>query len=110
MKIAITTTAPQLQAQLDPRFGRCAYLLVVDSETMEFQAYPNPAINAPGGAGIKMAKFVSDLKPDAVISGDFGPNAAEALRSANLAMYLFGESQSVQDVIERFKTGKLTRF
>lgn len=109
MKIALTTTAPNLEAQLDPRFGRCAYVLIVDSETLEFEAHPNPALNSSGGAGIRMAQFVSDLKPDAVISGDFGPNAASALQSAHLPMYLFGDSQSVKDVIGRFKSGKLTK-
>ncbi|MGB9668871.1 MAG: NifB/NifX family molybdenum-iron cluster-binding protein [Anaerolineales bacterium] len=109
MKIALTTTAPDLNAPLDPRFGRCAYILLIDVDTMEYQSYPNPANNAPGGAGIKMAQFVAELKPDAVISGDFGPNASDALRAANLSLYLYGNSQTVEEVIANFKSGNLKK-
>ncbi|NQE53522.1 hypothetical protein C5S29_08005, partial [ANME-1 cluster archaeon GoMg3.2] len=53
MKICITATAGDLNAQVDPRFGRCQYFVIVDSETMAFEAMANEAIAAPGGAGIQ---------------------------------------------------------
>jgi len=34
MQIAISTTAPNLDAEVDPRFGRCQCFIIVDPETM----------------------------------------------------------------------------
>jgi predicted Fe-Mo cluster-binding NifX family protein len=109
MKIVLTTTAPELEAALDPRFGRGAYLLFIDTETDEWQAYPNPGASAPGGAGIKVTQFVVDLKAEAAISGDFGPNAFDALQASGVAMYLYGDCRSVQEVIDRITAGKLAQ-
>jgi len=58
MKICVTATAGDLNAQVDPRFGRCKYLVFVDSDTMAFEAIANEAITAPGGAGIQAAQTV----------------------------------------------------
>ena len=60
MKIAVTSTGNTLDSQVDPRFGRAAYFLVVDTETMEFECISNDAVSAAGGAGISAAKTVAD--------------------------------------------------
>ena len=109
MKIIITTVAPNIESEVDPRFGRGAYLLVVDPDTLEWQAYPNPGVNAPGGAGIKAAQLVAEQKVDAVISGDFGPHAFDALNAANVPMYVFGATRTVREAIARFNAGQLER-
>jgi predicted Fe-Mo cluster-binding NifX family protein len=107
MKIILTTTSPDFDSNIDPRFGRGAYLLVVDTDSLHWEAHPNPGLNASGGAGIKAAQFVSDQKVGAVLSGDFGPHAFNALQAASIAMYLYGDCSSVAQAIERFKNGQL---
>jgi predicted Fe-Mo cluster-binding NifX family protein len=109
MKIILTAVSPDIESNVDPRFGRGAYLLVVDSDTLEWQAHPNPGVTAPGGAGIQAAQFVTGQKAEAVISGDFGPHAFEALNAAKLPMYLFGNCRTVREVIAQFKAGQLQR-
>jgi predicted Fe-Mo cluster-binding NifX family protein len=109
MKIILTATSPSIESIVDARFGRGAYLLVVDVETLEWQAHPNPGVSASGGAGTLVAQFAANQKADAVISGDFGPNAYNALQAAGIAMYLFGTSNTVQEAIEHFKAGQLER-
>jgi predicted Fe-Mo cluster-binding NifX family protein len=109
MKIIITTTAPDLDSAVDPRFGRGAYMLSVDSETLQWHADANAAASAPGGAGIQAAQFAVNQKVEAVISGDFGPNAYNALNAAGVAMYLFGSGGTARQVVERFKAGDLQR-
>ena len=109
MKIILTTISPSIDSEIDPRFGRCAYLLLVDLDTLDWQAFPNPGASAPGGAGIQAAQFVCNQGAEAVISGDFGPHAYQALNAANLPMYIYGASGTAQQVIERFKAGKLQR-
>jgi predicted Fe-Mo cluster-binding NifX family protein len=109
MRIIVTTTAPDVDSPVDRRFGRGAYFLVADPGTMEWHAVPNPAAAAPGGAGIRAAQFVSEQKADGVISGDFGPNAHQALTAAGVAMYLLGDSATARQALERFKAGELAR-
>jgi predicted Fe-Mo cluster-binding NifX family protein len=107
MKIILTAASPGIDSNLDSRFGRCAYLLLVDTETMEWNAYPNPGLSTSGGAGIKAAQFVADQGATAVLSGNFGPNAFNALQTAGISMYLYGDSPTVTQVLERFKNGQL---
>ncbi len=109
MKTLITVTAPDIHASLDPRFGRAAYFLLVDTETLSWEAKPNPAIHASGGAGIKAAQFAADSGCEAVVSGDCGPNAYEVLEAAGISMYLFGASQTIQQVVEGLKSGELEK-
>ncbi len=107
MKIVITVSTPDVKSELDPRFGRGAYFLVVDTDTLEWQAHPNPGVNAPGGAGVQAAQFMVEQKAGAVVSGDFGPNAFNALNAAGISMYLFGSCRAVREVIVQFKAGQL---
>jgi len=109
MKVILTTTSPDLDAAVDPRFGRGSYFLVVDTDTLEWQAHPNPGVSASGGAGTLAAQFVANQKAEAVISGDFGPNAYNALQAAGVAMCLFGVSRTGREAVDRYKTGQLER-
>jgi predicted Fe-Mo cluster-binding NifX family protein len=107
MKIILSASAPNIDAAVDPRFGRGAYLLLVDTENGHVEGQPNPGVNAPGGAGIQAAQFAANQNAQAVISGDFGPHAFNALQAAGVAMYLYGDCRTAAEAIERFKAGKL---
>lgn len=109
MNIILTATSPSIDSNIDPRFGRAAYFIVADPATLEWQAHANPAVGASGGAGTQAAQFVANQKAETVISGDFGPNAYNALQAAGIAMYLFGASATVKQAIEQFKAGQLVR-
>ncbi len=107
MKIIITTLLPNLESAIDPRFGRGAYFLIIDTDTLAWEALPNPATSTPSGAGIQAAQFVVDQKCEAVISGDFGPHAYNALNAAGVAMHLFGACRTVQEALNLYKSGKM---
>jgi predicted Fe-Mo cluster-binding NifX family protein len=107
MKIILTTTLPGLDAEVDPRFGRGTYLLLTDTDTLEWQAFLNPGADAPGGAGVKTVQFVTSHKAEAVLSGDFGPNAFDALKAAGVKMLFYGDCRTARDAVERFKNGQL---
>jgi predicted Fe-Mo cluster-binding NifX family protein len=108
MKICISATADNLEAQLDPRFGRCLYLIIVDSETMQFEAIPNMAAGSTSGAGIQAAQTAADKGVKVVITGNVGPNAFGALSAAGIEI-LTGASGTVRGVIEKFKDGEFQR-
>jgi predicted Fe-Mo cluster-binding NifX family protein len=107
MKLIITATAPEIEAPVDPRFGRGAFFIVVDNETMQWQAHENQGVGAAGGAGSQAAQFVAQQGANAVISGDFGPNAHLALAAAEIQMYLFGQSKTVWEAVANFSAGVL---
>jgi predicted Fe-Mo cluster-binding NifX family protein len=106
MKICVSATSNSLEAQLDPRFGRCLYLIVVDSETLQFEAIPNLAAGATGGAGIQAAQTIGDKGVKVLITGNVGPNAFGALSAAGIKV-ITGASGTVKDVVEKFNKGDL---
>lgn len=106
MKVAVTAEGTGLDSAVDARFGRAAYFIVVDTETMEFECIGNDAVSAAGGAGISAAKTVADSGAKAVLTGNCGPNAARTLAAAGVKLYA-GASGTVEDAIEAFKSGKL---
>lgn len=106
MKIAVSSTGSTLDSEVDPRFGRCAYFIIVDPDTMEWEAISNEAAQMGGGAGIKAAQLVADKGAKAVISGNYGPNAFQSLMAANIKVFT-GASGSVRDAIDKYKKGQL---
>jgi predicted Fe-Mo cluster-binding NifX family protein len=107
MKIAITSTGKTLDSQVDQRFGRAAYFLVIDSDTMDFSVIENESAAASGGAGINAAKVVIDAGAEAVLTGNCGPNAQRTLSTAALKLFT-GAAGTIEEAIELFKNGKLT--
>lgn len=91
MIIAVAASQAGLQAPLATHFGRCAYFVLVDTDTREWRALPNPAVGMATDAGLCAAQCVAAQGVEAVISGDFGPNAAAALGSAGIRLCLAGE-------------------
>jgi predicted Fe-Mo cluster-binding NifX family protein len=106
MKIAVTTTAPNLDADIDPRFGRCRYFVIADPDTMEYEAIENTGATAGGGAGIATAQTIAGKNVEAVLTGNCGPNAYQALSAANIKV-VTGVSGKVRDAIQQYKSGNL---
>ena len=105
MKIAISATGKSLDAEVDPRFGRCQYFIIVDPETMEFEAVDNSNIMAAGGTGISAAQMILSKRVEAVITGNCGPNAHQVLSAAKIKV-ITGVAGSVRDAIQGYKSGK----
>lgn len=108
MKICLTAKEGNLDSELDPRFGRAQNYVVYDTETNESKVISNESINASGGAGTAGAQLMTREGISAVISGNFGPNASAGLNALNIEMYT-SSVDSIKNIIEKYKTGKLTR-
>lgn len=107
MKIAVTSVGKDMDSQVDPRFGRAACFIVVDTETLEFEAVENANIAAAGGAGINSAKAVIDTGAQAVLTGNCGPNAERTLSAGKIKLYTH-VTGTVAEAVEQFKAGSLT--
>lgn len=106
MKIAISANGSTLDAEVDPRFGRCQYFIIADPQTMEFEAVDNSSATAAGGAGISAAQEIAAKGVQAVLTGNCGPNAHQVLSSAGIAV-ITGVSGKVKDAIKGYQDGKL---
>ena len=106
MKIAVSATSTSLDALVDPRFGRCAYFVIVDTDTMQYEVVPNLSLNASSGAEIQAAQTVATKDIKVLITGHVGPNAFQALSAAGIKIVIdaFG---TVKEVIEKYKSGEL---
>ena len=106
MKVAVSSNGDNLDAQLDPRFGRCVFFLVVNPDDLSFEAFNNESAAQGGGAGIQAAQFLASQGVEAVITGHCGPNAMQTLSAAGVDLFP-GQAGTVKEVIERFKKGNL---
>ena len=106
MKVAVSSTGGSLESAVDSRFGRCSVFLIVDTETMKYQAVPNSSIGAAHGAGIGAAQSVAQLGVKAVLTGQVGPNAHMALSQGGVQIYT-GASGTVRQAVEAYKRGEL---
>ncbi len=102
MKIGVSATGGSMDAQVEPRFGRCPYFLIVDSETMKFEAFSNPATSLPGGAGPRTVQEFKQRGAEVILTGHVGPNAQSALEQAGLEV-ITGVSGTVREAVEQFK-------
>ncbi|MGQ9635656.1 MAG: NifB/NifX family molybdenum-iron cluster-binding protein [Bryobacteraceae bacterium] len=107
MKLAVTSQGATMQSAVDPRFGRAAFLVVVDTDTGAFSAVSNSVnANAAQGAGIQAGKRVVELGVDALVTGHVGPKAFAVLKAGNIAVYT-GARGTVAEAVAEFQKGKL---
>ena len=106
MKIAISSTGPDFESEVDPRFGRCQYFMIVDLDDMTFEAVSNTSLAQGSGVGIQSAKVVADKGAKAVVTGNVGPNAYQVLSAAGLDV-MTGVSGTVRGAAQQYKNGQL---
>jgi predicted Fe-Mo cluster-binding NifX family protein len=107
LKIAVTSQGKELDSQVDPRFGRAVYILVVDSENYEFQVLDNNEnINAMKGAGIQAASNVVNIGAKVLLTGHCGPNAFKALKAGKVAV-ANDATGTVREAVKAYLDGKL---
>jgi len=110
MKVAITSNGTDLTADVDPRFGRAAYFIIVDPDTMEYKAVENTQnMGLPQGAGIQAGKTIVENKVDVLLTGNCGPKAFKVLEAAGVKVVI-NASGSIKEVIDQFKSGKLGNY
>jgi len=112
MKIVVATTQGGLDDQVAPTFGRTPTFTLVDVEGSEIgnvEVVPNQFAGAPGGAGIQAAQWVANAGAQAVIAGNYGPNASGTLAQAGIELFT-AQGMTVREAVERYIRGELTPF
>ncbi len=107
MKIAVTSQGKDIDSKVDPRFGRAAYLIIVDSDTDDFQVIDNSAnVNAMKGAGIQAASNIVNSGAEVLLTGFCGPNAFKALKAGKVAVSN-DAAGTVREAVKAYLDGKL---
>jgi predicted Fe-Mo cluster-binding NifX family protein len=107
MRIAITATGTDVGSQVDPRFGRAQFILILDERGSIVEALDNSQnLNAMKGAGIQAGKVLSDKKVDVLMTGHCGPNAFKALNAARIKVVV-EQSGTVKEALDRFNRNEV---
>lgn len=104
MIVCITAAGDSLEAQCHPAFGRAPYLLFIDPDKKSVDVVRN--VSPTHGAGIQAAQMVADHGATALVTGNVGPNAFQALKAAGIATYV-GAAGTVQDALAAYSDGSL---
>ena len=105
MKIAVSSQGTDLDSQIDPRFGRAAYLLIIDPANPEVEVLDNSEnLNAFKGAGIQAAAMVSDSGAEFLLTGFCGPNAFKTLEAAGVKV-ANDVTGTVREAVKAFNEG-----
>lgn len=108
MKVAITAKGVMLDSEIDPRFGRAPYILIVETESLAFEAVDNSDnVNAFKGAGIQAATMVSDRGAEVLMTGYCGPKAFATLEAAGVKV-VSDVTGKVRDAVAALKAGQVT--
>ncbi len=108
MLIAFTAMENSLEAAIDPRFGRAAFYIIVNTVTDEVTIHDNSdGINASNGAGTGAAQTLSEYGVEELYTGRVGPKAAEVLDKAGIRYYE-NITGTVQEALNQIKSGQLS--
>ncbi|MDD4149477.1 MAG: NifB/NifX family molybdenum-iron cluster-binding protein [Bacteroidales bacterium] len=104
MKVAITSTGDNLESKIDPRFGRCAFFVIYDTETKSTEFLLNPNKNASNGAGPASVQMVADKGAKKIVSGEFGMKIKSMLDGLEIQMIVIKDHQkTVKSIIDMLK-------
>ncbi|MBD3349743.1 MAG: dinitrogenase iron-molybdenum cofactor biosynthesis protein [Candidatus Eisenbacteria bacterium] len=107
MKVAITSTGPELASRVDPRFGRAAWFILFDTDTDDSRPVDNSeGVEAGSGAGVSAAETVVREGAEYLLTGHCGPNAFRTLETAGVKV-IVGVDGTVGEAIEKLRSGEL---
>ncbi len=111
MKIAVASSGPGgLEDTVSPVFGRCPTFTIVEvtgNEITSTRVMENPAMNAPGGAGIQIANTLVREGINAVIAGNFGPNATPIFINEGVDLIPL-QNISVREAVMKYLNKEIT--
>jgi predicted Fe-Mo cluster-binding NifX family protein len=105
LRVAVSADGPNLDAKVDPRFGRCSYFVLVDTDTLDSRVLENASAASAQGAGIGTAQMVAGEGVGVVLTGNCGPNAYQALEAAGIKV-VTGVAGTVREAVEAYKAGR----
>jgi len=92
---------------MSPRFGRCPYFLIIDTETQKVETVENEGVRAAHGAGVSAGQIIADSGCQVVITGNVGPNAFHVLNAVGIRIFVGAPGKSCEQALKDYNDGKL---
>ena len=105
MKICVTADGNNMDSMVDPRFGRCQYFAIVDTDTNDAEFIDNLNKDGMGGVGVQSGQMMAEKGIKTVLTGNVGPNAFQTLQAAGIEI-ISGVSGSIKEAVEKYKNGE----
>jgi predicted Fe-Mo cluster-binding NifX family protein len=102
IKIAVSSDGPTLDAKVASRFNTAKYLLIIDLDTGEYEAVPNPFTSGQRGAGVQAIVLAVSRGAKAVLTGYTSPAVINQFKSSGIEV-LTGMTGTIRDAIEEYK-------
>lgn len=106
MKIIITCQGNTIESYLDPRFGRCSFFCVYDTEKDSVNFVKNENKEATEGAGPASVAFVANYNARKIVSGEFGFKIKKMLNELEIQMIMIKENKTIKEIIDYIKENK----
>ncbi|MBU4487128.1 MAG: NifB/NifX family molybdenum-iron cluster-binding protein [Candidatus Delongbacteria bacterium] len=109
MKIAFTTTGNGWDSEMDPRFGRAKYFVILDEDSGKLESIDNSSVSEHAhGAGPMTAQLIIEKNVNILITGNgAGGNAARVLEAAGIRSFIGATNMTAKEAYEAYKEGKL---
>ena len=108
MNLIFTTAGADLNAGLDPSFGRAPKFMLLDLDSQRFKLIDNRQnIEAAQGAGIQAAQTIVKAGAQALITGHCGPKAFRVLSAAGVKVFNT-DAPTIAEALARYRAGALT--
>ena len=99
MKVAISANGNSRNAQVDSRFGRCAWFAVYDTESRQLDFIENTAKDAEEGAGPAAVALVANQGVSKIVSGEFGFKIKSMLADLHIQMVIMKEAKTISEIV-----------
>ena len=100
-KICITALGNNIDAEVDPKFGRAQYFLFLTPSSNQVEAISNPYKDMAHGAGIQAAQFIASKNPTVILTGELGPNADRVMKESGIRI-IKGVKGKVKDILKDY--------
>lgn len=106
--IAVSTSRKSIEAQVEGLFGRSRFFILVDPDTMEWEALDNMKnLSSQNMIGVATARTLLRQNVQTVITGKCGSKAYEELKTAGVQVILNAKGK-VRQALEKFIRGDFT--
>lgn len=106
MRLGITTIGPDLDDQVSGAINNGKFLLVIDTETMEYSADPYPGAGSPRGQMPHTPQHMSDLGVEVLVTGNIDPSFSRLYAGEGIA-FITKVVGTARECVSRVSRGEL---
>ncbi|MFZ5449900.1 MAG: NifB/NifX family molybdenum-iron cluster-binding protein [Thermodesulfobacteriota bacterium] len=106
--VAISANGKDLDAGVEPRFGRARFFILLDPVTQQWEPLDNlPILSSREDVGILTAKNLTKNRVlQTVVTGNCGPKAFKELKKAGVKVFLNAQG-TVRQILDKLRLGEL---